>query len=82
VGLSQQQVKTVEALMPRFAARIPWQFLPLQDCVDLSTFLISATIALQKWVGGIHGVGGAIDVAIITRGKKFEYIQQKTISVR
>jgi len=82
VGLSQQQVKALEALKPQFAAAIPWQFLPLQDCVDLSTFLISATMSLQKWVGGIHGVGGAIDVAIITRGKKFEYIQQKAISVR
>jgi hypothetical protein len=82
LGLSQQQVRTLEAAMPQFAAPIPWQFLPLQDCVDLSTFLISATMSLQKWVGGIHGVGGAIDVAIITRGKKFEYIQQKAISVR
>ncbi len=82
MGLSPQQVKALEALVPRFAAPMPYQFLPLQDCVDLSTFLISATMSLQKWAGGIHGVGGAIDVAIITRGKKFEYIQQKAISVR
>lgn len=67
-------------LRTKLAARIPWQFLPLQDCVDLSIFLVRATITLQKWIIDIRGVGGAVDVATITRVKGFEYIQQKTIS--
>jgi hypothetical protein len=68
------------ALRLKLSARIPWQFLPLQDCVDLSIFLVRATIALQKWTVGIRGVGGAVDVATITRVNGFEYVQQKTIS--
>jgi len=66
-------------LKTRFAAKIPWQFLPLQDCVDLSIFLVRATITLQKWTVGIRGVGGAVDVATVTRTAGFKYIQQKEI---
>lgn len=66
-------------LRTKLASKIPWQFLPLQDCVDLSIFLVRATITLQKWTVDIRGVGGAVDVATITRIKGFEYIQQKAI---
>ena len=58
---------------------IPYQFLPLQDCVDLSIFLIRTTIKLQTWLVGVRGVGGAIDVATITRIEGFRAIQQKRI---
>lgn len=58
---------------------IPYQFLPLQDCVDLSIFLIKTTIELQKWSIGVRGVGGAIDVATITRTDGFTDVQRKII---
>jgi len=58
---------------------IPYQFLPLQDCVDLSIFLIRTTIQLQTFTVGVRGVGGAIDVATITRTDGFSAIQQKEI---
>jgi hypothetical protein len=66
-------------LRTKLAARIPWQFLPLQDCVDLSIFLVRATITLQKWTVDIRGVGGAVDVATVTRTEGFNYIQRKAI---
>jgi hypothetical protein len=59
--------------------RIPYQFLPLQDCVDLSISLIRVTITLQTWLVGVRGVGGKIDVATITRTDGFTPIQQKKI---
>lgn len=67
------------ALSTKLTIPIPWQFLPLQDCVDLSIFLLRTTITLQKWTVGIRGVGGAIDLATITR-TGFSPIQQKRIS--
>ncbi|HZE71479.1 MAG TPA: hypothetical protein VE135_18400 [Pyrinomonadaceae bacterium] len=60
---------------------IPFQFLPLQDCVDLSVFLIRTTINLQTWQVGVRGVGGAIDVATITQTDGFKPLQQKTVKV-
>jgi hypothetical protein len=68
-----------EALRRHLAVPIPYQFLPLQDCVDLAIFLLRTTIALQKWIIGVRGVGGAIDVATITRTEGFRPIQQKEI---
>jgi hypothetical protein len=64
---------------PELAIRIPYQFLPLQDCVDLATFLVYMTSTVQSWTVGIRGVGGAVDVATITRTEGFRAIQQKKI---
>lgn len=78
--LSGKQVQGLgDHLKSQLSARIPYQFLPLQDCIDLSIFLIRATIMMQTWLIGIRGVGGAIDVATITRTVGFEAVQQKTI---
>lgn len=58
---------------------IPYQFLPLQDSVDLAIFLIKTTATLQRWAIGVRGVGGAIDVATITRTDGLRAIQEKEI---
>ena len=80
VTLAQGQLDPLDIeLRTRLSARIPWQFLPLQDCVDLSIFLVRATITLQKWTVDVRGVGGAVDVATITRTEGFKHVQQKAI---
>ena len=58
---------------------IPFQFLPLQDCVDLSILVIKTTAGLMKYATAIRGVGGAIDVATITRAEGFRDVQLKRI---
>jgi hypothetical protein len=63
----------------KVGAAIPWQFLPLQDCVDLAIFLVRTTIAYQRFTVGIRGVGGATDVATITRDGVID-VQTKQIS--
>ena len=78
--LSDEQKQDLDQfLKPNFNLPIPYQFLPLQDCVDLSIFLIRITVELQKWMIGIRGVGGVIDVATITRTDGFRYVQRKEI---
>jgi hypothetical protein len=67
-------------LKNRLTLPIPWQFLPLQDCVDLCIFLVRTTIQLQKWLVSVRGVGGAIDVATITRTGGFKAIQIKEVT--
>lgn len=76
--IPEQQAKLRDALA-QLSVAIPYQFLPLQDCVDLSIFLIRTTIGIQKWQVGVRGVGGAIDVATITRTEGFRPVQQKTV---
>jgi hypothetical protein len=87
-ALAQQQLSLSDvqtaALMKRLreglAIPIPYQFLPLQDSIDLAIFLIRATIQLQTWTVAIRGVGGSIDLATVTRVEGFKYIQQKSIA--
>lgn len=59
---------------------VPFAFLPLQDCVDFAIFLIRTTITMQHWIMGVRGVGGAIDVAVITQTEGFMEIQKKKIA--
>jgi hypothetical protein len=80
IGLDASAAGTLQtALTADLSLRIPYQFLPLQDCVDLAVFLVRATATLQQWTLGLRGVGGPIDVATITRTDGFRAIQAKTV---
>jgi hypothetical protein len=68
-----------DKLAAKLGTPIPFQFLPLQDCVDLAILLVRTTISLQKFTVGIRGVGGAVDVATITRTEGFKEIQVKQV---
>lgn len=76
----QQNAANLEVyLKTQLGLKIPIQFLPLQDCVDLAMFLVKATILLQRWTTDLRGVGGAVDVATITRTRGFEFIKEKRV---
>jgi len=60
---------------------IPYSVLPLQDCVDLATFMIRTTIQAQDLAITHRGVGGPIDVAVITRTNGLQFIQRKEVTI-
>lgn len=66
-------------LKDNLSLQIPYGFLPLQDCVDLSISLIRTTITFQTKLLGVRGVGGLIEVATITATDGFTPIQRKKI---
>jgi hypothetical protein len=78
LNLTPQQLATLKQQMePKFAAGIPYQFLSLQDSVDLAIFLIQSTISFQKFrTTVVRGVGGPVEVATITRDG-FKFVSQK-----
>lgn len=79
--LDEKQTRELyNELRANLGTRIPYQFLPLQDCVDLCTMLIRTTMDLQQWVVDIRGVGGLVDVATITRTDGFRPVQMKRIT--
>ena len=80
LGLKNKQMpKLYEHLRTKLSARIPYPFLPLQDCVDLTKLVIETTTALQSFVAGVRGVGGPVDMAVITRHNGYKPLQQKEI---
>lgn len=80
LGLNQEEINNVKNSLVPLHMQIPYNALPLQDCVDLAIFFIRTTISAQKLTIGIRGCGGPIDVAIITRREGFKFIQKKDIT--
>lgn len=74
-----QKDELATKLTSSLSSPIPYQFLSLQDSVDLATFLIRTTMGLQLFLNDIRGVGGAIDVATITRAEGLKFVQVKQV---
>jgi len=75
----EQLAELSQFLGQRLQYRIPFEILPLQDCIDLATFLVRATVSMQNLGVTVRGVGGVIEIATITRIKGLQYVQRKRI---
>lgn len=67
---------------------IQWGTMTLQDAIDFCVLMIQTTAALQRFSDGITadpgdmpGVGGPVDVAIITPDKGFVWVNKKRLRV-
>lgn len=67
---------------------ISWGTMTLQDAIDFCTLIIQTTSAIQRFSDGvmmdpgdIPGVGGPIDVAVITLNKGFAWINKKNLRI-
>ena len=75
----QKQLRSLEYV-------IQWGILTLQDGIDFSTLAIETTTAIQRFSDGIAadpgdipGVGGPVDVAVITPDKGFVWAARKNL---
>ncbi len=67
---------------------IQWGTMTLQDAIDFCVLMIKTTTAIQRFSDGIAldpgdipGVGGAVDVAVITENKGFVWAQKKKLQL-
>jgi hypothetical protein len=74
------QLDALQKALGQLQLTIPFHLLPLQDCIDLAIFLIRTTTTAQNLSIGIRGVGGAIDVAVITKREGLRIIQRKGLA--
>jgi 20S proteasome alpha/beta subunit len=65
---------------------INWGTITLQDAIDFCVLMTRTTEKIQRFSdgtslspGGITGVGGEIDIAVITREKGFVWLKQKKL---
>ncbi len=77
--LPDETLIKIQGILKKLQFPIPYQVLPLQDCVNLATLLIRTTISAQSVCIGIRGVGGPIDIATITRTDGLQSVQSKKI---
>lgn len=80
LGLDQEVIERLaRAFKENLEFSIPYKVLPLQDCVNLATFMIESTISAQNLAAVVRGVGGPIDIAVIGRTEGLQYVQRKSI---
>jgi hypothetical protein len=67
---------------------IQWGTMTLQDAIDFCTLMIQTTSAIQRFSDGIMadpgdmpGVGGPVDVAVITPDKGLVWVNKKKLNV-
>ena len=67
---------------------IQWGTMTLQDAIDFCVLMIQTTSAIQRFSDGVQGdpgdmpgVGGPVDVAVITPNKGFVWVNKKKLSV-
>ena len=75
----QGQKAALREALKQLQFKIPYNVLPLQDCVDLATFLIRTTMSGLSLAIGVRGVGGKIEVATVTRNAGLKFVQKKEI---
>ena len=76
----------VSAQLNKLEYIINWNTITLQDAVDFCVLMTRTTASIQRFSdgtqltpGGIPGVGGEIDIAVITPEKGFAWLKQKTL---
>ena len=57
---------------------LPYDSMPLQDCIDLAVLLIDTTIRLQSLSMTDRGVGGQVEIMAITPEGGTEWIRRRT----
>lgn len=67
---------------------IQWGTMTLQDAIDFCVLMVQTTSAIQRFSDGIAadpgdmpGVGGVVDVAVITPDKGFVWINKKKLKI-
>jgi hypothetical protein len=79
LGLTESQVELLRTTLGQLNLPIPYNVLPLQDCINLAVFLIKATITAQSLSIALRGVGGDIEVAVITQRGGLKTIKTKEL---
>lgn len=77
--LQPEMQHAYKAEIAKLQWQIPWQILPLQDCVDLAANLISITKFMQNVGITIRGVGGMTEIATVTRTRDLSFVQRKRL---
>lgn len=93
LGFVQQAARnlgeeTVRRELSGLEYAISWGTMNLQDSIDFSVLMIQTTSAIQRFSDGIlmdpgdiTGVGGPVDIAVITPTKGFVWVNRKSLGV-
>ncbi len=69
-------------LSKEFRLFFPFHQMTLQDCVDIAALFVRSTIEVERLAITTGGVGGGVEVAIITPQEGFRFLNKQEIVVK
>ncbi len=76
---AQEASKLQEELVRELYATLSVPAMPIQDAIDLARFLVETTIGFVRFAVFLpKSVGGAVEIAAITKHEGFRWIQRKS----
>ena len=77
VSASQLFEQLNPLLVAKLGASLVFTPMPIQDAIDLSGFLVHASIMFSRFLPGHQIIGGPIEIAAITKHEGFRWISRK-----
>ena len=71
-----------QALLTQYETTIVYDGMPVQDAVDLATFIIRTTVGIARFEIGPDSCGGPVQLAAILPDSGFRWIARPTLSVK
>lgn len=81
-GIPPQQARALQSkLVDDLYVTLSVPAMPIQDAIDLARFLVETTIGFVRFAVFVpKSVGGAVEIAAITKHESFRWVQRKTFS--
>jgi hypothetical protein len=77
-GLPAEQVETaVKTIIGKLAVPVVLAAMPIQDAIDLATFMVETTIRFVRFNMRAETVGEPVEVAVITKHEGFKWVRRK-----
>jgi len=78
IGIDPERIASVmQTITDDLSAPMVHPFMPIQDAIDLAEFLVALTTQYTRFLPGAQTVGGAIELATITKHEGFKWINRK-----
>jgi hypothetical protein len=78
VGVEPAKLPQVlQAIQAKTQANMLYESMPVQDAINLADFLVETTKGFVSFVPGADVVGGATDIAVVTKHEGFKWIKRK-----
>ena len=77
-GVPEAQVdEAVKKVHGKLMASVVHDAMPIQDAIELATFMVQTTIGFMRFNFGAETVGGPVEVAVITKHEGFKWVNRK-----
>ena len=79
-GLSNDIIETLTKAAQEWKSSFVFDGMPIIDAAEFCRFILRTTINMAKFETGVDSCGGPLDIAVITRSKGFEWVEQKKLT--